>query len=161
MWEKEKLLNKQILLFPQCFFYSYQRQKLSFLLHLICRLQMFTIWFDPKSCGNRLMHNNCFVSHTICTHFNFVSAAAKCTYSYFPENSLTSTMHNILFEPLAAFQYHRRQNNYKQFQRNESFCKDNPQLSQFFSILEAHLTIIQTHEIYMCKILTFFNKKLL
>ena len=37
LWEKEKLLVLAISLFPKCFL-LYQRQKLSFLLHLICRL---------------------------------------------------------------------------------------------------------------------------
>ena len=42
----------QCLLFPQCFLF-YQRQKLSFSLHLICCLQILSIRFGPKlSCGN-------------------------------------------------------------------------------------------------------------
>ena len=50
LWEKEKLLvYKQFLLFPQCFLLC-QRQKLSFLLHYICRLQMLSIWSGPKFC---------------------------------------------------------------------------------------------------------------
>ena len=42
-------LYKQFLLFPQSVL-LYQRQKLSFMLHLICRLQMLSIWPDPKFC---------------------------------------------------------------------------------------------------------------
>ena len=41
--------NKQFLLFPQSLL-LYQRQKLSFLLDLICRLQMLSIWSGPKFC---------------------------------------------------------------------------------------------------------------
>ena len=47
--ENRNCLYKQFLLFPQCFL-LYQRQKLSFLLHLICRLQMISIWSGPKFC---------------------------------------------------------------------------------------------------------------
>ena len=43
------LVYKQFPLFPQCFL-LHQRQKLSFLLHLICRLQMLSIWSGPKLC---------------------------------------------------------------------------------------------------------------
>ena len=42
-------MYKQFLLFPQCFL-LYQRGKLSFLLHLICRLQMLSILSGPKFC---------------------------------------------------------------------------------------------------------------
>ena len=35
--------NQHFLLFPQCFL-LYHRQKLSFMLHLFCRLQMPSIW---------------------------------------------------------------------------------------------------------------------
>ena len=40
-------LYKQFLLSPQCFV-LFQRQKLSFLLHLICHLQMLSIWSGPN-----------------------------------------------------------------------------------------------------------------
>ena len=42
-------LYKQFLLYLQCFL-LYLRQKLSFLLHLICRQQMLSIWTDVKFC---------------------------------------------------------------------------------------------------------------
>ena len=45
--KRRNCLNKQFLLFPQCFL-LYQRQKLSFLLYLIFRLQMLSIWSGPK-----------------------------------------------------------------------------------------------------------------
>ena len=53
--KRRNCLNKQFLLFPQCFLLC-QRQKSSFLLHLICRLQMLSIWSGNKilSCGNGL-----------------------------------------------------------------------------------------------------------
>ena len=41
--------NQHFLLFPQCFL-PYQRQELSFELHLFCRLQMLSIWSRPKNC---------------------------------------------------------------------------------------------------------------
>ena len=41
--------NEQFFLFPQCFL-LYRRQKLSFLLQLICRLQMLSIWTSLKFC---------------------------------------------------------------------------------------------------------------
>ena len=41
--KRKNCFYKQFLLFPQCFL-LYQRQKLSFLLHLICCLQMLSIW---------------------------------------------------------------------------------------------------------------------
>ena len=47
--KRRNCLYKQFLLFPQCFL-LYQRQKLSFLLHLICHLQMLSIWSGPKFC---------------------------------------------------------------------------------------------------------------
>ena len=47
--KRRNCLYKQFLLFPQCFL-LYHRQKLSFLLHLICRLQMLSIWTKLKFC---------------------------------------------------------------------------------------------------------------
>ena len=47
--KRRNCLYKQFLLFPQCFL-LYQRQKLSFLLHLIYCLQMLSIWTDVKFC---------------------------------------------------------------------------------------------------------------
>ena len=47
--KRRNCLYKQFLLFQQCFL-LYQRQKLSFLLHLICRLQMLSIWTGSKFC---------------------------------------------------------------------------------------------------------------
>ena len=41
--------NKHCLLFPQCFL-SYERQLKHFELHLICRLQMLSIWASLKFC---------------------------------------------------------------------------------------------------------------
>ena len=41
--------NQHFLLFPQCFL-LYQRQKLSLMLHLFCRLQMLTIWTRSNFC---------------------------------------------------------------------------------------------------------------
>ena len=43
----ENVGNQQLLLFLQCFL-PYQRQKLSFELHLFCCLQMLSIWSGPK-----------------------------------------------------------------------------------------------------------------
>ena len=47
--KRRNCLYKQFLLFPQ-YFLLYQRQKLSFLLHLICRLQIVSIWTSLKFC---------------------------------------------------------------------------------------------------------------
>ena len=47
--KRRNCLYKQFLLFPQCFL-LYQRQKLSFLLYLICRLLMLSISSGPKFC---------------------------------------------------------------------------------------------------------------
>ena len=49
--------NQHFLLFPQCFL-LYQREKLSFYQHLICRLQVLSIWSRPNFCcfGKELMH---------------------------------------------------------------------------------------------------------
>ena len=47
--EKQKLLVQAISPFPTIFS-THQRQKLSFLLHLICRLQVLSIWSCPKFC---------------------------------------------------------------------------------------------------------------
>ena len=47
--KRRNCLCKQFLLFQQCFL-LYQRQKSSFLLHLICRLQMLSIRFGSKFC---------------------------------------------------------------------------------------------------------------
>ena len=41
--------KQHFLLFPQCFL-LYQEEKLSFLQHLICRLQMLWVWASPKFC---------------------------------------------------------------------------------------------------------------
>ena len=43
----ENASNQHILLFPQCFL-LYQEEKLLFLEHLICRLQMLWIWSGLK-----------------------------------------------------------------------------------------------------------------
>ena len=66
--KRRNCLYKQFLLFPQCFL-PYQKQKLSFLYHLICRLQMLSIWSGPKFCRvgmglwewvNPFPHNDAF-----------------------------------------------------------------------------------------------------
>ena len=49
LWEKEKLVVQAISAFPPCFL-LYQRQKLSFLLHLICHLQILSIWSCSEFC---------------------------------------------------------------------------------------------------------------
>ena len=41
--------NQHFLLFPRCFL-LYQREKSSFQQHLICHLQMLSIWSCPKFC---------------------------------------------------------------------------------------------------------------
>ena len=47
-WEKEKNVgNQQFLLFTQCFL-TYQRQKSSSELHVVCRQQMLSVWSRPK-----------------------------------------------------------------------------------------------------------------
>ena len=47
--KRRNCLFKQFLLFPQCLL-LYQRQKLQFLLYLICRLQIISVWSGPKFC---------------------------------------------------------------------------------------------------------------
>ena len=47
--KRRNCLYKQFLLFPLCFL-LFQRQKLSFLLHLICHLLMLSICSGPKFC---------------------------------------------------------------------------------------------------------------
>ena len=47
--------NQHFLLFPQCFL-LYQRQKLSFIFHLFCRLQMLSIWTRSNFCCQGMGH---------------------------------------------------------------------------------------------------------
>ena len=57
--EKEKNdSNQYFLLFPQCFL-LYQRQKLSFMVHLFCRLQMLSIW-TRLNCCREWVNGFCF-----------------------------------------------------------------------------------------------------
>ena len=53
-----------------------------------------------------------------------------CTYSCCPGLLLTSTLHNILSKPLAAFPHNHCQNNAQRWERNESCCNDYHQSSE-------------------------------
>ena len=56
--------------------------------------------------------------------------SGQCTYPCFSGVLLTSTPHNILFKPLAAFPQNHRQNNRQQWERNESCRNDYHQSSE-------------------------------
>ena len=54
----------------------------------------------------------------------------QCTYPCFPRILLTSTRHNILSKPLAAFTHNHCLNNGQWWERNESCCNDYHQSSE-------------------------------
>ena len=66
--KRRNCLYKQFVLFPQ-FFLLNQRQKLSFLLHLIFRLQMLSVWRGPKFCHMGVGWGN--FNFVICKCFQF------------------------------------------------------------------------------------------
>ena len=74
--------------------------------------------------------------NTFSTEFQ-LNPGGKNTYPWFPEVLpevpevlLTSTPHNILSKPLAAFPHNHSRNNGQQRERNESCCNDYHQSSE-------------------------------
>ena len=56
--------------------------------------------------------------------------SGQCTYPYLSRLLLTSTPHNILSKPLAAFPHNHCLHNRQQWERNESCCNDYHQSSE-------------------------------
>ena len=106
---------------------------------IIIYISMYTYWFM----GVSLKLVVCWIACYLMLFSTLLQSywGSQCTYPYFHGVLLTSTLNNILSNPLAAFPHNHHRNNAQYLERNESCCNE---INNPLHRLGTSLTLSQT-----------------